>query len=319
MSSANARGKEPVKGVYFLASDGIYDLAVAFLNSFRASNPRIPLCLIPFDSGVERLLKLSNKYQFTVFSDGAALRRCDHISRVLYGRTAGHYRKLAAWEGEFDQFIYIDADTVVLRDVSSLFEHLEHFDMLVSQSPGNRRYVWRDSIDGTGALTADQIAYSANTGFLVSRKGALPLHQAEARLDSALALSPHMDSMRTEQPFLNYLIVTSEARYSSLSIISKQQNRRDIPVVIWAGARGGIISGGEIRFPQGPESPPVLLVHWAGMYQMWGLRRQLYHLFCRAFRRQERNVRPFMKYGRLWRHYRNLNPAAIGCESDLTR
>jgi hypothetical protein len=43
------------RGVYFLANDGILDMAIAFLNSFPTYNPSIALCLIPNADDVAQL------------------------------------------------------------------------------------------------------------------------------------------------------------------------------------------------------------------------------------------------------------------------
>src|SRR5262250_2265729 len=106
------------KGIYFLANNQVLDLAVAFLNSFRRFNPDTPLCLIPFDDNVDQITTLRSKYHFSTYRDSSVLRECDEISLRFHNSTMGHYRKLACWKGEFEQFIYIDVDTVVLANVS---------------------------------------------------------------------------------------------------------------------------------------------------------------------------------------------------------
>jgi hypothetical protein len=63
------------KGVFFLANDGIYDLVVAFLNSFRIHNPTLPLCLIPYRNDIQRISKLAAKYNFAIFDDQSLLAR----------------------------------------------------------------------------------------------------------------------------------------------------------------------------------------------------------------------------------------------------
>src|ERR1700730_17769535 len=105
------------RGVYFLANDRVLDLAIAFLNSFRRYNPEIPLCLVPFDENFDEVCDLRSKYVFSVFSDAIALQRCDELSKHFAGHRSGQFRKLAIWEGVFDEFIYIDVDTVVLSDI----------------------------------------------------------------------------------------------------------------------------------------------------------------------------------------------------------
>jgi hypothetical protein len=250
------------RGVYFLASDGILDLAIAFLNSFRAHNPSTALCLIPFDNEVERVSALRDRFGFTLWPDETALQRCDAISRSFHDRTAGQYRKLAMWDGPFDEFAYIDCDTVVLHSVDFVFAHLARYGFVTSHSDmaDLRRWVWRDSVYETGALTDKQISYSANTGFLASRRECLPSAQVAARLPDAVALAGHMELFCFEQPLLNYLMVTSGHPYSSLYTIAMTTGAWDIPMERWAGDPSFEVFEGRVLVPEAPS----LLMHWAG-------------------------------------------------------
>jgi len=82
--------------------------------------------------------------------------------------------------------------------VDFVFDYLDQYDFVASHSDIHdiRRFVWRDSIYGAGALTREQIRYSANTGFLASRTDALDLGRVEAGLADALALAEHMETRR---------------------------------------------------------------------------------------------------------------------------
>jgi hypothetical protein len=251
------------RGVYFLANDVILDLAIAFLNSFRAYNPSISLCLIPFSDDIEQLGRLASRYDFSIWSDLTVLQRCDDISRVFHGYIAGQYRKLAAWEGRYDQFVYIDSDTVVLESVDFVFEHLSRFDFVTSHSndPYIRKWVWKDSIYSTEALTQEQIAFATNTGFITSRRGCLTVDEAFDRLPKAVELADHMELFCAEQPFLNYLMVTSGRRYNSLAEIARHTGLLNIPAERWGGEPTLVVQDGRVVWP---DVPPTLLVHWAG-------------------------------------------------------
>ena len=275
------------RGAYFLANDYVLDLVIAFLNSFRRFNPSLDLCLIPFDRHTEALERLQHKYQFEIFRKNHVLERCDELSVPLHGRVVGQYRKLAMWEGEFDEFVYMDVDTVVLHNLGFVFEFLCEFDFLNSHSniPGIRKWVWKDSIFQVNALTREQIQYSGQMGFIASHKGSIDFEGLDARVSAAIPLAPHMELMCTDQPFLNYLVVTSGKLYTSLYAITRQQARTDIPLERWGGSSLGKIQDGQILI--GPGQSPVLLVHWAGEWQ-----------------RDSHLTSP------LWRYYRDLNETA---------
>jgi hypothetical protein len=271
------------QGIFFLANDTVFELVIAFLNSLRHSNPDIPLCLIPYDGRIAAVSQLAHEYMFSIFDDSAVLSACDNISKRFHNRVQGQYRKLAMWSGKFPMFTYIDVDTVVMRNLDFAFEFLTTFDFITSQSHDSalRRWVWKDSIFDVPPLTREQIEFSANTGFIVSHKAALPLRSTLARIDEALLLAPHMVLLCAEQPLLNYLIVTSGKRYTSLATISRSTQRSDIPLEIWAGQWCGAIASGNMT--SFLKDPHTLLVHWAGLWQ------------------NERH-----NASALWHHYRNL-------------
>ena len=133
---------------HFLANDAVLELVVAFLNSIRAHNPSIDLCFIPFDESSARLRRLESTYGFSVYDDPKVLSVCDRIGEAFHGRKLGHYRALAIWNGPFDEFVYIDVDTVIVRSIDWVFEHLTDFDIVTSHShiEDYVRRVWKKSI-----------------------------------------------------------------------------------------------------------------------------------------------------------------------------
>jgi hypothetical protein len=260
------------QGVYFLANDFILDRVIAFLNSFRRFNESLPLCLIPYADDLDQLLRLQSRYDFSIWSgDMSVLQTCDEISRSFHGprRTEHKYRKLAAWEGEYDEFVYLDCDTVILRDVSAVFAHLDQFAFVTGYSnhPPTRPLVWNDSIYQAGVLTEEQVAYAAGTGLVASRKEHLRFAGVRQQLPAALELAPHMYLETCDQPLLNYLIVSSGLPHTSLAVIAGAGGATDVAIEWWAGEPVGTIRDGQIVSAQ---SPPILMVHWAGFWYQEG-------------------------------------------------
>ncbi|MFE7464671.1 hypothetical protein ACFU6R_11290 [Streptomyces sp. NPDC057499] len=245
------------RGVYFVANDRVLELATVFLNSFRSNNPDIPLRLIPFDDNHQRIAALAERYGFDIWADGELLARCDEMSLSFHDRPKGHFRKLAAWDGEFDEFLYIDSDTAVLQNIDFVFDRLDGYGFLTATSnlPGR---AWKDSIEESGILTPEQYGYRANTGFVASRKGALTFPGITAALPAARKVAPHM-KLGYEQPFLNYLMVTSGHRYTSLHHLRTTTGDQSIPAEVFAWTPGIEAKDGGIVHP---AVPPTLLVHW---------------------------------------------------------
>jgi len=301
---SRTRQRRYPRGVYFLASDTTLDITLAFLNSFREHNPEIPLCLIPFGDQTDVLRKLAAKYDFLVFDKEADLRRCDGLSREFFSVVRGHFRKICAFEGYFDEFIYIDCDTIVLQDVSFVFEFLRDYDFVFSHSNLEllRRWVWKDSIFEAGSLTRNQIAFSANTGFFCSRYRAISLDNAEQDLEQAVKLSAHMELYCVEQPYLNYLVVSSGKRYTSLLELSSMPGNESIPLEKWAG--GGFFS--RMKDSVKHKSTNFFLYHWAGCWMATDLDKIVYRLLGLFWLIRSPTVKIFLPRRRLWRKYRYL-------------
>lgn len=278
----------PSRGVYFLANNKVYDSVVAFLNSFRFHNKDIPLCLVPFNSDFDQIAALQEKYHFSIFDDQDILDRCDEMSKQFHGNVCGAYRKLAIWEGEFEEFAYIDCDTVVLDNIDFAFDHLSHTPVFTSHShiDGLDKWVWTEGIEDTGILNEDQIEYSANTGFIVSSKSYLSVSEVEQRLPDALKLKDYMFLDCMEQPLLNYLFITSGKPYSSLLWFFLTGVSQDIKVESWAGTPGGVIENGKLTLK---HSLPIFLLHWAGGWL------------------SDPSKVEGIPYAELWKHYRYMD------------
>jgi len=259
------------RGVYFLTNDKMYDFTIAFLNSFRKHNPEVSLCMIPYNDEYETIAALKDVYKFTVFPNSLLLTECTQLSLQLHEHERNEYRKLAMWEGMFDEFIYIDVDTVVLDDVSFVFDYLSDYWYVAGTSnlPVSRQYVWLDDVEHTNLLNAEQIAYSANTGFIASKKGLMDLDYIKKKMPAARQLEDFMQFMCLEQPFLNFLVVTSGRSYTSLTLLAREEKARKVMIEYWGGDTYGKIRNGKIYLN---TAQPVLFIHWAGI---WRLRDQM--------------------------------------------
>lgn len=296
------------RGVYFLANDKILELAIAFLNSFRKFNPDIPLCLIPYDANFQKIASLSNKYNFSIYPGQETLNACDQISTSILGNVKGYFRKLALWEGPFDEFIYIDSDTVVLKNVEFCFQYLSEYDFITSHSniPSIRKWVWKDSIYKANILSNDQINYAANTGYIISHRKALPLKLAAEKLTAALKIKNHMELWCADQPFLNYLFVTS-GKYTSLLTLYCKNPDQKIPLEQWGGGTLKVIKKDDTYFTN--EHVPILLIHWAGVYGLTKFEKWVYYKLFKilGIKREVPVVSFFMPNKRLWNYYRHYS------------
>jgi hypothetical protein len=296
------------RGVYFLANDRILDITIAFLNSFRSFNPDIPLCLIPFRNDFEELAKLSELYMFSIYDDRAIIGIADQISLLFHADITGHYRKLACWHGPFDQFIYIDVDMLVLKNIDFAFRFLKDYGFITSLSniPEAVQWVWKPSISATSALTKDQIAFGANTGFIVSERNHIPLENLGDRAGKAASLAPHMELYCKEQPLLNYLMVTSGLPYTSLWASIDKPSYPEGYVEYWAGyGKKKWLKGIKTLHLDKPRE--IFLVHWAGVWQPSRQEIKLFGILTMfRLKRKIWTISLKMPLKKLWKKYRYM-------------
>ncbi|MFC1730873.1 hypothetical protein ACFL6I_11115 [candidate division KSB1 bacterium] len=303
--------KIKTRGVYFVANDRVIEMTFAFLNSFRKFNPEISLCMIPFRSDTDQLIGLKEKYNYSIYNNDEVLSFCDDISRQFHGEIIGHYRKLAIWQGDFDEFVYIDIDMLVLKNIDFVFLLLDQYDFITSNSnmSGSEKWVWKESIYQTNALNHDQIKYAANTGFIVSKKNVITKDYIESRLSSALKLSNHMELHCSDQPLINFLIVTSDKRYTSLYALIDTPLYPQNYVEFWAGSKKKYLLK-NMQTLSKSKWRDVFLIHWAGVWQLRKVEINLYILLSiLKIKKTIWTTSLLMPLRRLWKKYRYMKHA----------
>ena len=138
-------------GIYTLANDVVYDQLVALLNSIETNvSPEFPVCVIPYDTRITKVSEEINRRpgNITLFDDGEALNRWEQFATNIWQHhpTAfdvwnlrgvsgvnrmGMHRRFCAFDGPFERYIYLDADTLVLGDIQPILEPLDEVDWVV--------------------------------------------------------------------------------------------------------------------------------------------------------------------------------------------
>lgn len=139
------------KGIYIVANDRVCNQLIALLNSIKVNWPsHYPICIIPYNSICTEVETVVSKYKDVfMFEDLEALIEVDKFfgniwmscepaiqvwkskNKHIPHRLGEHRRFLAFTQNApFDEFLYIDVDTYVNRDLSDLFELLGEFDLI---------------------------------------------------------------------------------------------------------------------------------------------------------------------------------------------
>lgn len=209
MQTPHTENSEPRRGIYCLANDGVLEWFIAFIKSLRQHNPTIPLRVIPFDDRCAQLEKLCSIYDFSIIK--APLHGYDAIGELFVpGQAGAHtFRKLHAFEGEFDEFLFLDSDIVVVDDLSPLFAAFGRSDADVLFTDLDVEHVY-----AAGELYERSLhdpRYKAfNTGIWMARRGLLQLEQLGELARAAHASGQmHHDY---DQPFINFCLHETGAR-----------------------------------------------------------------------------------------------------------
>lgn len=254
------------QGIYFLANDRVLDDAIALLNSLQRHAPQYPVCLIPYDDCCARLSHLvRTRYRGQVLENPALFEELLQHGHAILHRHAPALRKFACWFGPFDEFVYLDADTVVLRGLDDVFDLLRNHDMVISADGLMIATVnvFTPSVLDDDLFNEQELADAFNTGFFASRKGILERERLDPLLRTAAEVPSIFMLPFQDQPLINYV---------ALKAIPNRADLRHLrPTVlddVWAGTPDIQIIGGAAYKPYDNQMWPVRHIHWAGFHRI---------------------------------------------------
>ncbi|MGG6267752.1 Npun_R2821/Npun_R2822 family protein [Leptolyngbya sp. AN03gr2] len=228
-------------GIYTFANDVVYDQLVALLNSIEANvDPAIPVCIIPYDDQLDRVRsEIEKRPNVTLFENAESIQYWENFATRAWGSHrkaqriwkergwSGTYRlerhrKLCCLDGEFDQFIYFDADTLALSSLDRIFERLNQFDWVTYdfQHRSDFNYIMDCSEPKLFDLfSPDYLAsHLFCSGWFASKKGVLDRQQLNELLTKLESGESEVMAWRdSDQAVLNYLVLRSGLSYCNLA------------------------------------------------------------------------------------------------------
>jgi hypothetical protein len=272
-----------MRGIYIVANDRVGENAIALLNSIRAFDPEVLVYLIPFNNDyIQVASALSDLHQVQVFPDLVFLEEFTQQMGKIFDRDflrlPNKMRKLIAWFGPLDQFLYIDTDILVFQKIADVMNYLAEYDFLCCDyhhAGEGLKNVFSDIVPQQQILSSEQLQDVFNSGFWGSKKGAISLEQMDALLRECAAHREYFDfsQQTTDQPLLNYLVL--KAMPKRLNLVRTMEHAPGS----WAGSphfqeRDGILYD---------NVQPLWYLHWAGIA-----------------------MQPNSPYRSIWEHYRYL-------------
>ncbi|NER33486.1 MAG: sugar transferase [Oscillatoria sp. SIO1A7] len=137
-------------GICTIANDRVYDQLVALLNSIEAIlGTEMPVCVYPYDDRTERIAaEIARRPNVELYQNLDSIARWDGFARSAWdahptarerwrqiGSTSfyrsGSYRRYCAFDGPFERFLYMDADTLLMSSPEPIFNRLDESDWVV--------------------------------------------------------------------------------------------------------------------------------------------------------------------------------------------
>jgi hypothetical protein len=220
-------------GIYILANDIVYDQLVALLNSIEVNvGADIPICILPYDDRLTQVkAEIATRSQVSLFDNQASIAYWDdYATQVWHAHESaqqawkakgwasvhalGMHRKFCSLDGDFERFVYFDADTLAIGSLDPIFEQLQHHDWVANdyQFLSDINYV----LDTTSPKFAQLFELEAArakifcAGWFASRRRVIARSQLEQLRDRLIAGDVEVLPWRgPDQSLFNYLVQQS--------------------------------------------------------------------------------------------------------------
>jgi hypothetical protein len=231
----------PTHGICTLANDHVYDQLVALLNSIEAIlGSEMPVCVYPYDEHTTQIAaEIARRPNVHLYNDQDVIKRWDKFAqrawdthptaRQVWKKVGssdyhrfGTHRRYCAFDGPFDSFLYMDADTLIMGSVEPIFKLLNKNDCVVYD------YQYKDpshvydisSSRLTEIFPPERIKSEIFcSGFYASKKGLFDVEKRNWLLSKlqegdAEVLYP----MAPDQTLINYMMMRSEMSVYNLAL-----------------------------------------------------------------------------------------------------
>lgn len=229
-----------MNGICTLANDIVFDQVVALLNSIEAIyDNKMPVCIYPYDDRIDKLRdEIAHRPQVQLYDDSVSMKRWDDFAKAVWDThpTAkerwqkagsdgyhrfGTHRRYCAFDGPFERFIYMDADTILMSPLDSIFARLEDDDFIVYDfQHKDPTHVYEvDSPKLNQVFSAKRIKDEIFcSGFFASKKDLFTEEKRNWLLEKLKeGESEIIYPMAVDQPLLNYMTMRCDVKMNNLA------------------------------------------------------------------------------------------------------
>lgn len=219
-------------GICTLANDRVYDQLVALLNSIEAIyGQNMPVCIYPYDDRTTQIsAEIARRPHVQLYSNQDSIRYWDEFVRNVWDThptaqinwqkisedkyyRVGTHRRYGAFDGPFDRFVYMDADTLLMSPLEQIFAQLEKYDWVVYDFQfKDLSHVYNISSPILGQLFTTERLQSETfcSGFYASKKDIFDAQKCSWLLANLRqGESEVLYEMAPDQTILNYMVMRS--------------------------------------------------------------------------------------------------------------
>lgn len=207
------------RGIYIVANNRVADNAIALLKSIHTYDSEVPVYLIPFNEDYQEIAQaLGRIHNVQLFPDLKFLEEFTQTIADTFDRDflalPNKMRKLVAWFGPLDEFLYIDTDIIVFEKIADTLDYLSEYDFFCCDfhySGRGLNDIFSPLVKEQGIFTDEELADVFNSGFWGSKKGVISEAQMYELLRECAQHREYFDFSRqtTDQPILNYIVLKS--------------------------------------------------------------------------------------------------------------
>ncbi|MDB9314587.1 hypothetical protein PN462_15860 [Spirulina sp. CS-785/01] len=246
----NVKPMKPL-GIYTLANDLVFNQLVAFLNSVEVNiSSTIPICIIPFDDQLERIKQeIASRPNVSIFPDQNILKTWENFACAYAqahpearGNPNSHprwyqgklHRRFAAFHGIFEQFVYFDADSLVMKPIDDVLDKLTEYDFVFDDWEHTKLTPYAalniPLIEETKAFSEAEIRPKLHcSSFWGSKRGLFPAEELATLQDYLVnrgeAVWINRKGWWDDAYFFNYLTLRCERPLFNFTLSSNSQDR----------------------------------------------------------------------------------------------
>ncbi|WP_293127543.1 Npun_R2821/Npun_R2822 family protein [Microcoleus sp. bin38.metabat.b11b12b14.051] len=234
-------------GIYILGNDVVFDHLIALLNSLEVNAaPNIPVCIIPYNDNLQKVrLEIASRSNVTLFENTDSIQYWEDFATKAWTshekaqktwqakgwapvHCLGMHRKFCCFDGDFDKFVYFDADTLSMGSLDYIYQKLDEFDWVANdfQYKSDLNYVFDLSSEKLAEIfPIDKLESQIFcAGWFASKKGILNRYNSAELLNKLMSGEAEVLSLRgTDQPLFNYLVARSSISFYNFAYHQREQ------------------------------------------------------------------------------------------------